>query len=136
MISTLERDNSIEGILFRKMKELPDWYGLTGVGFIWHGEWNDPDVKSALEKELCALKVSFNSGSRELVALRNILRRNEYFPILKQHPVTDKIEKTIPLQVASSREKAVITAPNETQKPFFESKETLPVGQLSIFDYM
>lgn len=33
-------------------------------------------------------------------------------------------------------EKAVITAPNETQKPFFESKETLPVGQLSIFDYM
>lgn len=42
MISTLERDNSIEGILFRKMKELPDWYGLTGVGFIWHGEWNDP----------------------------------------------------------------------------------------------
>lgn len=23
MISTLERDNSIEGILFRKMKELP-----------------------------------------------------------------------------------------------------------------
>lgn len=100
------------------------------------GNENDPDVKSALEKELCALKVSFNSGSRELVALRNILRRNEYFPILKQHPVTDKIEKTIPLQVASSREKAVITAPNETQKPFFESKETLPVGQLSIFDYM
>lgn len=73
------------------------------------GNENDPDVKSALEKELCALKVSFNSGSRELVALRNILRRNGYFPILKQHPVTDKIEKTIPLQVAapgcSSRER-------------------------------
>lgn len=45
MISTLERDNSIEGILFRKMKELPDWYGLTGVGFIWHGEWNDPEIE-------------------------------------------------------------------------------------------
>ena len=101
------------------------------------GDENDPDVKSALEKELCALKVSFNSGSRELVALRNILRRNEYFPILKQHPVTDKIEKTITVTGrCSSREKAVITAPNETQKPFFESKETLPVGQLSIFDYM
>lgn len=101
------------------------------------GNENDPDVKSALEKELCALKVSFNSGSRELVALRNILRRNEYFPILKQHPVTDKIEKTITVTGrCSSREKAVITAPNETQKPFFESKETLPVGQLSIFDYM
>ena len=101
------------------------------------GDENGPDVKSALEKELCALKVSFNSGSRELVALRNILRRNEYFPILKQHPVTDKIEKTITVTGrCSSREKAVITAPNETQKPFFESKETLPVGQLSIFDYM
>ena len=45
MISTLERDNSIEGILFGKMKELPDWYGLTGVGFIWHGEWNDPEIE-------------------------------------------------------------------------------------------
>ena len=45
MISTLESDNSIEGILFRKMKELPDWYGLTGVGFIWHGEWNDPEIE-------------------------------------------------------------------------------------------
>lgn len=45
MISTLERDNSIEGILFRKMKELPDWYGLTCVGFIWHGEWNDPEIE-------------------------------------------------------------------------------------------
>lgn len=45
MISTLERDNSIEGILFRKMKELLDWYGLTGVGFIWHGEWNDPEIE-------------------------------------------------------------------------------------------
>ena len=45
MISTLERDNSIEGILFRKMKELPDWYGLTSVGFVWHGEWNDPEIE-------------------------------------------------------------------------------------------
>ena len=31
MISTLERENSIEGMLFGKMKELPDWYGLTGM---------------------------------------------------------------------------------------------------------
>lgn len=44
MISTLERENSIDGMLFGKMKELPDWYGLTGVGFIWHGEWNDPEI--------------------------------------------------------------------------------------------
>jgi len=45
MISTLERENSIDGMLFGKMKELPDWYGLTGVGFIWHGEWNDPEIE-------------------------------------------------------------------------------------------
>lgn len=38
MISTLERDNSIEGILFRKMKEYPDWYGIPGIGYIWHNE--------------------------------------------------------------------------------------------------
>ena len=67
--------------------------------------------------------------------MRNILRRNEYFPILKQHPVKDREDHTVTGR-CSSREKAVITAPNETQKPFFESKETLPVGQLSIFDYM
>jgi hypothetical protein len=45
MISTLERENSIDGMLFGKMKELSDWYGLTGVGFIWHGEWNDPEIE-------------------------------------------------------------------------------------------
>lgn len=45
MISTLERDNCIEGILFRKMKELPDWYGISDVGYIWHGEWNDPEIE-------------------------------------------------------------------------------------------
>lgn len=45
MISTLERENSIEGMLFGKMKELPDWYGLTGVGFVWHGEWSDPEIE-------------------------------------------------------------------------------------------
>ena len=45
MISILERDNSIEGILFRKMKELPDWYGISDVGYIWHGEWSDPEIE-------------------------------------------------------------------------------------------
>lgn len=45
MISTLERDNSIEGILFGKMKELPDWYGISDIGYIWHGEWSDPEIE-------------------------------------------------------------------------------------------
>lgn len=45
MISTLERDNSIEGILFGKMKELPDWYDISDIGYIWHGEWSDPEIE-------------------------------------------------------------------------------------------
>lgn len=45
MISTLERENSIDGMLFGKMKELPDWYGFTDIGFVWHGEWSDPEIE-------------------------------------------------------------------------------------------
>ena len=45
MISTLERENSIEGMLFGKMKELPDWYGISNVGFVWHNEWSDPEIE-------------------------------------------------------------------------------------------
>ena len=45
MISTLERENSIDGMLFGKMKELPSWYGIDDIGFTWHGEWNDPEYK-------------------------------------------------------------------------------------------
>lgn len=25
--------------------EYPDWYGLTEVGFIWHGAWADPELE-------------------------------------------------------------------------------------------
>ena len=45
MISTLERENSIEGMLFGKMKELPDLYGISDVGFVWHNEWSDPEIE-------------------------------------------------------------------------------------------
>lgn len=45
MISTLERENSIDGMLFGKMKELPNWYGIDDIGFTWHGEWNDPEIE-------------------------------------------------------------------------------------------
>ncbi len=51
MISTLERENSIDGMLFGKMKELPNWYGIDDIGFTWHGEWNDPDFVDLLKSE-------------------------------------------------------------------------------------
>lgn len=25
--------------------KLPDWYGIKGIKFIWHGEWSDPGIK-------------------------------------------------------------------------------------------
>ena len=46
MISTMERDFKIEnGIASFPMKELPNWYGIEDVGFIWHGQWSDPEIE-------------------------------------------------------------------------------------------
>lgn len=46
MTSTIERDFIVkDGVATFPMKELPDWYGLTGVGFIWHGKWSDPEIE-------------------------------------------------------------------------------------------
>jgi hypothetical protein len=46
MISTLEYDIKIEdGVVSFPMKELPNWYGIADIGFIWHGEWSDPELE-------------------------------------------------------------------------------------------
>lgn len=46
MISTMERDFVVkDGVATFPMKELPNWYGLSDVGFIWHGEWSDPEIE-------------------------------------------------------------------------------------------
>lgn len=46
MISTIERDFILkDGVVTFPMKELPDWYGITDIGFIWHGEWSDPEIE-------------------------------------------------------------------------------------------
>lgn len=26
-------------------KELPNWYDITNIGFVWHGEWADPEIE-------------------------------------------------------------------------------------------
>lgn len=46
MTSTIERGFVVEnGVASFPMKEYPDWYGIPDVGFIWHGEWNDPEIE-------------------------------------------------------------------------------------------
>lgn len=46
MISTIERDFKVEnGVASFPMKEYPDWYGIPNIGFIWHGEWSDPEIE-------------------------------------------------------------------------------------------
>lgn len=46
MTSTIERDFKVEnGIASFPMKEYPNWYGIEDVGFIWHGEWSDPEIE-------------------------------------------------------------------------------------------
>lgn len=46
MISTMERDFVVkDGIVTFPMKELPNWYGIPDVGFVWHNEWRDPEIE-------------------------------------------------------------------------------------------
>lgn len=46
MISTIERDFIVkDGVATFPMKEYPDWYGISDIGFIWHGEWSDPEIE-------------------------------------------------------------------------------------------
>jgi hypothetical protein len=46
MISTIERDfKMVDGKATFPMKEYPDWYGIEGIGFIWHGSWSDPEIE-------------------------------------------------------------------------------------------
>ena len=46
MISTMERDfKVINGVASFPMKELPNWYGIENIGFIWHGSWSDPEIE-------------------------------------------------------------------------------------------
>ncbi len=46
MISTIKRDfKVINGVASFPMKEYPDWYGIPGIGFIWHGSQSDPFIE-------------------------------------------------------------------------------------------
>ena len=43
MENTMEFDN--DHVMHIVPKELPDWYGIEDIGFVWHGEWADPEVE-------------------------------------------------------------------------------------------
>ena len=46
MISTIERDWICKnGVFYVPMKELPDWYGIPNIGFVYHGAWADSEVE-------------------------------------------------------------------------------------------
>lgn len=46
MISTIERDWICKnGVFYFPMKELPDWYGIPNIGFVYHGGWADSEVE-------------------------------------------------------------------------------------------
>ena len=46
MISTIERDfKVVNDVATFPMKEYPNWYGIEDIGFIWHGEWADPEIE-------------------------------------------------------------------------------------------
>lgn len=54
MISTMEYDFKIEnGVVSFPMKELPNWYGIEDVGFIWHGQWSDPEIEYKSKRINC-----------------------------------------------------------------------------------
>ena len=46
MISTITRDLvNINGKMVLGFKEYPNWYGIEGIGFIWRGNWADPEIE-------------------------------------------------------------------------------------------
>lgn len=46
MISTIERDmKTVNGVMTFPMKEYPDWYGISGIGYIWINSLADPQIE-------------------------------------------------------------------------------------------
>lgn len=46
MISTIEKDYKLKnGVAIFFMKRYPDWYGIPDIGFIYHGNYSDPEIE-------------------------------------------------------------------------------------------
>ena len=46
MVSTMENDlKMVDGTWKVVPKEFPDWYGIEGIGFVWHGMWADSEIE-------------------------------------------------------------------------------------------
>lgn len=46
MLSTINKDMKfVDGVMNIVPKEYPNWYGIEGIGFIWHNSWADPEIE-------------------------------------------------------------------------------------------
>lgn len=47
MLSKLKEDWKFDenGVMHVVPKEYPDWYGISNIGFIWHNEWETPELE-------------------------------------------------------------------------------------------
>ena len=46
MISKMENElRMVNGRCVVRMRELPNWYGIEDIGFIWRGQWADPQIE-------------------------------------------------------------------------------------------
>ena len=45
MRSTIEYGNDLVSIIHGVYKELPDWYGIPDIGYVWKGTQSDPDIE-------------------------------------------------------------------------------------------
>lgn len=46
MFSTITKELKVmDGVYIFSPKEYPNWYGIEDIGFIWRGEWADPEIE-------------------------------------------------------------------------------------------
>lgn len=46
MTSTIEKDfKKVNGVMTFGAKELPNWYGIENIGYIWHNTQADPEIE-------------------------------------------------------------------------------------------
>lgn len=70
-----------------KKNAYPRWYGIPGLEFIWHGAWNDPEIRVHTCKEQrehgCKIGAVFNS----VIVEESMVE--EYEEYLKDNNLTD-----------------------------------------------
>lgn len=56
MTSTIEKDfQKVNGVMVFGAKELPNWYGIENIGFIWHNSQSDPEIEYKGKRCSCCI---------------------------------------------------------------------------------